>query len=321
MNFMSAKLNVYIKFITSCIIFLLFVASAIAKLGPGPEWYIKAPGGEYGLISCHTEWTIVVLGPFNFTTPWNFETTRFLLFYAPGIIILGSIVFLIQYIIKRERQSPSEDIEQTNWFKHNWNYMLTGIAITIALVYCYMLPDIKDWQENKRSKELYKALQSENLDRIKTFINKENINDYFGYMEGNLYHPQPPPIFHAAASGNLKLVQYMLANSANINEPWGHSILSHVLLNCGKNKLGMIKYLIKHGANVNAINEDWKQSILFNAVENKADPAIIKLLLENGANVNLGHNSTTPFDVAPNDEIRKLLISYGAVPGKKLSSK
>ncbi len=62
------------KLATITIIIIFFTQSAYPFLYcPPDEWYIEGPGGSYGVVSCHSQWSVVLLGPIHFTVGFGFD--------------------------------------------------------------------------------------------------------------------------------------------------------------------------------------------------------------------------------------------------------
>ncbi|MBN2643514.1 MAG: hypothetical protein JXR78_17820 [Victivallales bacterium] len=73
-------------------IFFSFMSATMGMLGDGEEWCIDGPGGKYGVISIHTEWSYVHLGPIQFETRHGFETTRLIYFEIIPICIIAILI-------------------------------------------------------------------------------------------------------------------------------------------------------------------------------------------------------------------------------------
>ena len=85
-----------------------------------------------------------------------------------------------------------------------------------------------------------------------------------------------------------------------------------------------MKLLLKHGANPNHLTTYYKiASLLHDAADNGREE-IVKLLIENGADVNIkNHRKETPLDVAAQMyriEIVEILVKNGGVTNTELGS-
>ncbi len=185
---------------------------------------------------------------------------------------------------------------------------------------------------------LVNAVYSENLDEIKTLLSKGTKINAKAKTSGET-------ALHAAiGTGNIEITEYLLTHGAKANirdakkrtplmmlDEDATPELINLLLRFGakttptdkdKNtvlhhfaeygKSETMQILISYGANVNAVNKR-KHTALMIAAENENVEAV-KTLLGSGADVNLKNlDDETAYDLASNDEIKDLLISYGAV--------
>ncbi|CAO3564128.1 unnamed protein product [Mortierella alpina] len=100
------------------------------------------------------------------------------------------------------------------------------------------------------------------------------VGDYSGTL---------PDIWEAAELGDLTTVQRHLANGASPDQRNNsRSTLLHRTAWQGTKPYAVMHLLISHGANVNLTNENGN-TVLQNVLMKHDDPALIKLLLENGA--------------------------------------
>jgi ankyrin repeat protein len=152
---------------------------------------------------------------------------------------------------------------------------------------------------------------------------------------------------HAVETGNLKIVQILLAAGASVKarNGAGETVLMRLsesatpelvrelissgakvnahdnsgntpLMNAVSNaKLAVVKELIEAGARINVKNGEDKTALMF-AAANDNDPSIAKLLIEAGSEINVkDHDGETPLMMAAKDgsvETIKALIDAGA---------
>jgi ankyrin repeat protein len=192
------------------------------------------------------------------------------------------------------------------------------------------------------STPLIRATYAENLDEIKTLsatgakINAADKNS-------------GETALHAAiGTGNVEITEYLLTHGAKANmrdakkrtplmmlDEDATPELIDLLLRFGakttlidkeKNtvlhhfaeygKSETIRILIVYGANINAVNNK-KQTALMIATDN-GNVEVVRTLLGSGADAGLKNSDDeTAYDLASNDEIKDLLISYGAASGAK----
>ena len=122
---------------------------------------------------------------------------------------------------------------------------------------------------------------------------------------------------------NNSTVQYLIANGAVIKTELNKYYYDNTPLSmaCVNGDISIVKYLVEHGADVNAECKGPNGSIktpLIIACENEKD-TIARYLIEHGANVNvelITHNSfNTPLSIAcdkENESMVKYLIEHGA---------
>jgi ankyrin repeat protein len=115
----------------------------------------------------------------------------------------------------------------------------------------------------------------------------------------------------AAQSGNLEIVGFLLDNGAQID--MGGRFGCPLAVAAGARHKAMVELLIHRGANINAQDENG-ETALGHAVSG-GDLDIVRFLLRNNANVNLGENDCCPLRISASrgqPEIFHLLLEYGA---------
>lgn len=116
--------------------------------------------------------------------------------------------------------------------------------------------------------------------------------------------PEPPPISDAVWSGNVALVEKMLADGAR------SFIATHGLLQmaAGRGNVDVVALLLEHGGDVKT-----KDGYTMTALHRADNPAIAKILLDRGADLSArSDNGWTPLRMAlkynkTNDLVRYLL--------------
>lgn len=117
----------------------------------------------------------------------------------------------------------------------------------------------------------------------------------------------------AVEHGNLEIVRLLLEKGANVNIKNKEKLTPIWMIDTEDEKtaIEIFRLLISKGADVNVPNED-KETLLMLACENDSIEAA-KILLAAGANPNLkDEDGETAMDKTDSDEIKRLLISYGA---------
>lgn len=124
-------------------------------------------------------------------------------------------------------------------------------------------------------------------------------------------------IFLAASGGYLDRVKTLVAKGANINykrsKNWGGEtpFLYSIINNCEPVKgcntsADMVKYLIEHGADINAKPNSGETAVYIAANYNLKE--IMALLIANKANVNIKtKNGDSPLDVAKRNEKKEII--------------
>ena len=112
----------------------------------------------------------------------------------------------------------------------------------------------------------------------------------------------------AIKNDDRRYIEYILSKGVNLNN---EKVFGYVPLHIAArfNNIELIELFLKHGADINCVNE-WMQNCLFFTY----DVDTIKYLIEHGANVNqVNVNGFTPLlGAARNYEVAKLYIEMGA---------
>jgi Carboxypeptidase regulatory-like domain/Ankyrin repeats (3 copies) len=186
------------------------------------------------------------------------------------------------------------------------------------------------------------AVYDSNLDKIKTLLVKGAKINAADKNSGET-------ALHAAVgTGNVEITEYLLTHGAKANirdakkrtplmmldedatpelidlllrfgakttptDKENNTVLHH-FAEYGKSET--VRILIAHGASINAVNSK-KQTALMIATDN-GNVEVVRTLLGSGADAGLKNSDDeTAYDLASNDEIRDLLVSYGAGTGEK----
>lgn len=132
----------------------------------------------------------------------------------------------------------------------------------------------------------------------------------FVLVENKTTPKQPQDqLIEAIKKGNLADVSNAIKNGATVKTT------NALIIACWSGNLEIIRYLVKHGANVNKVrNDDGVTPLLIAAQEGYGN--IVKFLVEHGADINKAENNEqTPLYTASMNghfEIVKFLIEHGA---------
>lgn len=117
---------------------------------------------------------------------------------------------------------------------------------------------------------------------------------------------------HAAVErNNLKIARYLINAGADVNAKDIYEV-TPVMMIYDDTSEEIIKLLVQNGANLNFQDKERKTTALINAAENN-NFKIMKILIEAGADVNLRDlKGNSVLDLTKDPQIRQLLITYGA---------
>ena len=138
--------------------------------------------------------------------------------------------------------------------------------------------------------------------------------DIFALGQYDRAQLQAIALVNAAIQGNEAMVQRLIGLGVDVNrpDPKGHSAL---IVASQRGQLSIVKMLLKNGANVNVKKAGNDYFALLMAVAKGYYP-IVKLLLDNGADINMvGMDGATALHMAAlygHDRIVRLLLVRGA---------
>lgn len=175
-------------------------------------------------------------------------------------------------------------------------------------------------------------LKDDNLQELKSWMGKRRIkkkvNKVYHTEEGEDYDEEP--FLHAAIrvaklTGKSKCAEWLIERGADVNSVchWGWTPLRHLIMDGEifgnpETVLRLAKLLIKHGADVNWVDDYDENPLLYHAVKFCPSMECIELLIESGANVNWynEHGSTLLHIAAAEGKVEcaDLLVRHGANP-------
>lgn len=185
-----------------------------------------------------------------------------------------------------------------------------NIKITLAVANSAVGVFVVDWSEIP----LFRAIAQNDNEIVKQIVSSGfNINAKDENGETALHI--------AVEHGNLEIVRFLLDRSAKVNvkDKSKRAPLAMLLYSFGEedDKLEKILYLlVSKGADVNVRNDEKKTLLM--AVCEESVLEIVRFLLKAGANPNLkDEDGETAFDKTNSQEIKNLLIKFGARKSKK----
>ncbi|KAK2714307.1 hypothetical protein QYM36_008761 [Artemia franciscana] len=153
--------------------------------------------------------------------------------------------------------------------------------------------------DNGGNSPLHYAVANNQIDVVRILLRKETNVDNNETMDGLT------SLDISAKRGHLGLVDYLIKSNADINAKSGRAF-TPLLFAAFSGHLKVVKVLIQNGANVNAVDIQCCTS-LHHAAENHQEQ-IVKVLLENGANVNaVEKNNNTPLHCAAKHGYEKIV--------------
>ena len=119
-------------------------------------------------------------------------------------------------------------------------------------------------------------------------------------------------IHTAAREGNLKEVRRQLAWGVNVNRRHFYTQDTLLIEAAANGHLDVVKLLIENGADVNLKGEAWYGPL--HAAASKGHIEVVKILLENGADVNIFQQNKPLHNAAMNGhiEVAEILLAHGA---------
>lgn len=120
-------------------------------------------------------------------------------------------------------------------------------------------------------------------------------------------------LYVACTEGKEDIVEYLLNNGARVDlyRFPGKAKYSPLYMAARNGHVKVMKLLIEHGSDINHVSYEGKTALHCSALSN--EPEAVKVLLENGANINALYKGKTALDIAKeknHDSIIKLLEDY-----------
>lgn len=155
---------------------------------------------------------------------------------------------------------------------------------------------------------LIKAVYNKDIKQVKSLIaNGSDINaKEQGFSSRTALHT-------AIQENNLKIVRLLLNAGADVNSLDEEGNTPLMLLDDETN-VEIVSLLIKYGTKLDIQNKENQQTALLTAAMEE-NFKVMRVLIESGANVNLrDEDGDSALDITDDEEIRQLLIAYGAEP-------
>lgn len=173
------------------------------------------------------------------------------------------------------------------------------LSIATAAIWC-MRPVICPAQTSV-SERFYQAIRNDNAGDLKALVESQGVNakDSRGAT----------PLMYAAAFGNARQMQFLLASGAGVNAQ--NAFHATALIWAGGDTVKS-RMLIEHGADVN-VRTQQGQTALMVAAKRNGNADLVRLLLEKGASVKTpGDTTLIPAAQSGDLEIMRMLIESGA---------
>ncbi len=211
---------------------------------------------------------------------------RHVLYYAVG----NNDELLVRYLIKQGANSNS--IFQEHLGEHGNGTMVNLTALSIAI--------------DAGQTDLAIFLMENGADKEQ----KASLGWY--WSENN----SSTPLMHAACSGNIKIVSYLLEKGVNVHKKDDYGNTALLMTACpdpdGESKFNILKLLLKSGANVN--DKDNYGNTLLHFIINfqERKPDAIELLKKYGVDLNARNNKGKRAVDMVDEKTRLLLLKAGA---------
>lgn len=137
------------------------------------------------------------------------------------------------------------------------------------------------------------------------------------YLDNNIeFYWEDTPLTLACQANAIPIVEYLLANGAQVNKPTKASNTTPVIYAVKNNLIDMATVLISAGCKMNIRDERTNTALYYAVVDYQRRPpfntALITLLLDNKANPNKVLYDNPVYFFTANVEILKLMIEKGA---------
>lgn len=151
---------------------------------------------------------------------------------------------------------------------------------------------------------LFQAIVQEDDKAVKKLINS-------GFDVNTKGSNDETALHIAVEHGNLEIIKFLLKKGADVNAKTKHNRTPIWMLDDDENALKIFKVLLSKGADVNVLNENKETLLMLASEENSFEG--VELLLKAGANPTLkDEDGETAFMKTDSEEIKQLLIRYGA---------
>ncbi|PBI92400.1 Ankyrin repeat protein [Flavobacterium sp. ACN2] len=126
--------------------------------------------------------------------------------------------------------------------------------------------------------QLYKLLYGKDFSKIKDFLEKYGLDSVD--RDGRTF------LMSAVLDGDASIIKNLLLLGCDINKQ-DEQGLTALHLSAMNNKIDSVKILLDFKANINLVDNIGNSALWRAVMELESDSEIIKLLLENGADINL----------------------------------
>nr|CAG4709126.1 unnamed protein product [Naegleria fowleri] len=160
--------------------------------------------------------------------------------------------------------------------------------------------------ERETKKRLCKAAKEGDLEVLQQIL-----SDPMGSTLVNSFGPNGTPLYEAACWNQVEAAKLLLKHGANVNAQDQNNGWTALHLACKKNSVEMVKLLVENKAELNITTRDELKQTPLHLAAHLSSLEIVKCLLDNGANKSLTDRfGSTPEKWTKNPEIKSFILNH-----------